>query len=132
MCTQCTHSVQYLSIVVIIHNMVITDYLFPHADLTLTIDRLTKLFQSVENPDRVGRHRRSIGELLGLPQSALEEIKKSYQSMAKRKEAYLDAYTHHHPCPSWKVISEVLWKYELYQQAEEVESTYVQGMHIHF
>ena len=48
--------------------------------------------------------------------------------MTKRKDAYLDTYVHHHPCPSWKTISEVLRRYNLNQQANEVENTYVQGM----
>ena len=99
-------------------------------DLTLTTDRLTELFQSVEDPDSVGLfNNNSIGELLGLPKSALEEIGKSYQSKTKRKDAYLDTYTHRHPCPSWKKISEVLRLCDLDQRADEVENTYVQGMH---
>ena len=97
------------------------------ADLTLTTDRLTELFQTVEDPGRVGGI--DIGEFLGLPKSALEEIRRSYQSWAKRKEAYLDTYAHHHPCPSWKKINEVLRQCYLYQQAEEVKNTYVEGMH---
>ena len=100
-------------------------------DLTLTTDRLTELFQSVKDPDRVGYGYGSIGEYLGLPESVLEEIRRSYQSKTKRKDAYLDTYTHRHPCPSWKKISEVLRKYHLRQQADEVENTYVQGMHVH-
>ena len=99
-------------------------------DLTVTTERLTELFQSVEDPDRDGRFYVNIGEYLGLPRSALKEIKKSYQSNTKRKEAYLDTYTHHHPCPSWKKISEALSMYDLNQQAEGVENTYVQGMHV--
>ena len=113
------------------HNYVITVYLLfvnPHADLTLTTDRLTELFQSVEDPDGAGI---LIGKSLGLPRSALEEIRGNYQSSTKRKEAYLDTYTHHHPCPSWKKISEVLRKCELYKLAMEVKHTYVQGMHVH-
>ena len=109
-------------------------------DLTLTADRLTELFQWVHVEDSdwfidecfdvyIGPSRKSIGEELGLPESALEKIKKSYQSGIKRKESYLDMYTNHHPCPSWKKISDVLWRYHLYQQAGEVENTYVQGMH---
>ena len=86
----------------------------------------------MEDPDSIGDfYETSIGELLGLPQSALKEIKKSYQSLAKRKEAYLDTYTHQHPCPSWKVISELLMECDLNQQAEGVKDTYVQGMHVH-
>ena len=101
-------------------------------DLTLTTDRLTELFQSVKDPDNpvpyiIGFS--GIGEELGLPQSAMEGMKKSYQSEAKRKEAYLDTYAHYHPCPSWKKISKVLRYCELDQQADEVENTYVQGMH---
>ena len=99
-------------------------------DLTLTTDRLTELFQSVEDPDGFGwNENQSIGEYLGLPKSALEEIRRSYQSKTKHKDAYLDTYTHHYPCPTWKKISEVLWWCDLHQQADEVENTYVQGMH---
>ena len=106
------------------------------ADLTLTTDRLTELFQSVEDPDKLvfvrsdGSLIPGIGRSLGLPESALEEIKSSYQSKTKRKEAYLDTYIHRHPCPSWKKISELLKEYSLEQQASEVEDTYIQGMHL--
>ena len=103
------------------------------ADLTLTTDTLTELFQSVKDPDPIGdpsvwRLRYDIGRFLGLPESALAEIRKRYQSKAKRKEAYLDTYIHYHPCPSWKVIHKVLGICSLDQEAEEVEITYVQGM----
>ena len=114
-------------------------------DLTLTTNRLVELFQSVEEPqsEEEPLHRQDslsslspfyttddIGKDLGLPESALEETKKSYHSWAKRKEAYLDMYIHHHPCPSWKRISKLLERYSLEQQASEVEGTYVQGMHV--
>ena len=100
-------------------------------DLTITTERLTEQFRSLGNPDRPYRRMVSIGEQLYLPQSVIEEIRKSYQSKAKRKEAYLDTYAHHHPCPSWKRIGEVLRRYDLDQQADEVENIYVQGMHAH-
>ena len=107
---------------------IITIYLLiVPTDLTLTTDRLTELFQSVEDPDIAGLF--GIGEYLGLPESALEEIRRSYQNDTKRKDAYLDTYTHRHPCPTWMKISEVLRKCYLLQQADEVENTYVQGMH---
>ena len=81
-------------------------------DLTITTERLTVLFQSLDNPDRLlipmAILVHSIGKQLYLPQSAIEDIRKSYQSEAKRKEAYLDTYAHHHPCPSWRRIGEVL------------------------
>ena len=88
----------------------------------------------MEDPDTIvddDLYSIGIGELLGLPQSAVEEIWRSYQSNAKRKEAYLDTYAHHHPCPSWKKISKALSWCDLDRQAEEVENTYVQGMHAH-
>ena len=107
-------------------------YLFVPTDLTFTTDRLTELFQSLENPDNPALYVIGIGKQLGLPQSALEEVRRSYQSKAKRKEAYLDTYTHHHPCPSWKRISMVLRGCDLNQQADEVENTYVQGMHARY
>ena len=100
------------------------------ADLTLTTDRLTELFQSAMDPHRQRFQVIGIGEFLGLSKFALAEIKRSYQSWAKRNEAYLDTYIHHHPCPSWKKISELLKKYYLKQQAGEVEDTYIQGMHL--
>ena len=81
----------------------------------------------MEDPNSVGGN--DIGEWLGLPESVLEEIRRSYQNWAKRKDAYLDTYAHHHPCPSWKEINEILQEYSLHQQAEEVKNTYVEGMH---
>ena len=105
-------------------------------DLTLTTDKLTELFQSVTNPDRLvtvrsdGSMIYGISGSLDLPESTLAEIKRSYQSKAKRKEAYLDTYIHRHPCPSWKKISELLKEYSLEQQASEVGDTYIHGMHL--
>ena len=71
------------------------------ADLTLTTDTLTELFQSVEDRDPQDPDSEDsdtsfildflsydIGGLLCLPESTLAEIRKRYQSKAKRKEAY--------------------------------------------
>ena len=139
----CAHIMHKLWIWLSCHTMHVhsdeNHFIFP-TDLTLTTDRLTELFQSVRDPDNPGQRLRrirvlvrnlSIGEMLSLPESVLEEIKRDYLSMAKRKEAYLDTYTHHHPCPSWKKISEVLRRCDLYLEADEVENIYVQGMHVH-
>ena len=87
-----------------------------------------EFFESVEDPDRAGR---CIGEWLGLPQSAVEEIKKGYQRPTQRKEAYLDTYTHQHPWPSWKKVAETLWICDLNRQADKVKNIYVQGMYVH-
>ena len=101
--------------------------LLVHTDLTVTTDRLMDLFQSVEDPDRAGRLRRSIGEMLDLPESAIDEIKSSCQSAARRKEAYLDTYANQHPWPSWRTVVGVLQSCRLHQQSGDVENTYVQG-----
>ena len=114
-----------------LHNVHHNHCLLVPTDLTLTTDRLTELFQSVEDPDSATYGYGSIGEWLGLPESVLGEIRRSYQSKTKRKDAYLDTYTHRHPCPSWKKIRNVLRLCDLHQQANEVENTYVQGMHVH-
>ena len=87
-----------------------------------------QLFQSVWNPDSVGFLGQSIGQELGLPQSAVEEIRTNFQSATQRKEAYLDTYTHNHPYPTWKVLVQVLRVCDLDQQAEQVQETFVQGM----
>ena len=115
-----------------VHGNLHNDCLLVHTDLTLTTDRLMELFESVKDPDRPRRswRPRSIGALLGFPQSAIEEIKRSYQSPTQRKEAYLDTYTHRYPCPTWKKVAETLRGCYLNQQADEVENTYVQGMHV--
>ena len=107
-------------------------------DLTLTTERLMELFQSVVDPDPPRElytdtplypERYGIGEFLGLPESTITEIRKRYQSKTKRKEAYLDTYVHYHPCLSWKIIHDFLRKCSYDQQAEEVEITYIEGMH---
>ena len=92
-------------------------------DLTITTSRLMELFQSVNDS------RTRIGLLLGLSDSKIVEIQRSFRTASQRKEAYFDAYTHHHPCPSWRKVVEVLQRYDLYQEAGEVENTYVEGMH---
>ena len=105
--------------------------LLVHTDLTVTTNRLMDLFQSVEDSDSTGWYGRSIGEWLGLPQSAIDEIKSSYQSAAQRKEAYLDTYANHHPWPSWRKVGHVLQQCDLDQQSDDVKNTYVQG-NVHF
>ena len=82
------------------------------------------------DPDTVGiLSNISIGDDLGLQQSALEEIRNSFQSATERKDAYLDTYSHHHPCPSWRKVAGVLRLCDLDQEAHEIEDTYVKGMH---
>ena len=86
-----------------------------------------ELFQSVEDPDRVGLIRLSIGQRLGLPQSSLDEIQMNYHSPTRRKEAYLDAYANQHPWPSWRKVVDVLRRCDCRQESKDVKSTYVQG-----
>ena len=68
-----------------------------------------------------------VGRWLGLPMSKMHEIQTNYHSPAQRRKAYIDAYVDNHPCPSWKNVSDVLHLVGLYDQADEVDRTYVQG-----
>ena len=84
-----------------------------------------ELFAS-EDPEKVDR----LGGkyVLDLPTSEVDKIKRSYQSPAQRKEAYLDLYVHQHPCPSWQWVAQILQlSFLLDQQADFVEKTYVKG-----
>ena len=69
----------------------------------------------------------NIGNWLDLPQSEVDEIETNYNSPFQRREAYLDLYATHHPCPSWKQVAKSLRSIGLFRQADEVESTFVQG-----
>ena len=66
-------------------------------------------------------------EHLDQPQSEIARIQKDYWSPAQRKEAYLDLYVHQHPCPTWSNVFYVLRNFNLHQQADLVENTYVKG-----
>ena len=92
------------------------------ADLTITTEKLMELFAPLDrkNVDILGGY-------LGLPQSETDKIQRNYQSPTQRKEAYLDLYVHQHPCPSWRVVARILHNFELPQQADLVENTYVKG-----
>ena len=95
------------------------------ADLTITTEKLMELFAPLDpkNVDKLGERYR-----LGLPQSEIDKIQRSYQSPTQRKEAYLDLYVHQHPCPSWRDVARILrYKFELPQQADLVVNTYVKG-----
>ena len=67
---------------------------------------------------------------LNTPSSKKAEFQMNYQDPARRKEAYLDEYAHNHPLASWSEVVEVLHDYGLNQEADVVEKTYVQGMHL--
>ena len=95
-----------------------------YTDLTITTEKLMKLFAQLD-PEKVdvlgGR------VYLGLPQSEIDRIQKDYQSPTQRKEAYLDLYVHQHPCPTWRWVARILYLFDLPQQADLVENTYVKG-----
>ena len=67
---------------------------------------------------------------LGTPSSKRDKFQRNYQDPARRKEAYLDEYAHNHPVTSWSEITEALRRCRLPQEADVVEKTYVQGMHL--
>ena len=101
-------------------------------DLTITTNTLIELFQSLEDPENADPDivdifedlcTLSLRDFLDLLWSTMEEIRKSYQENVKCKEAYLDTYTHHHPCPLWKEISKALRDCNLCEQASKIENT---------
>ena len=64
------------------------------------------------------------------PSSKMAEFQMNYQDPARRKYAYLDEYVHNHPLASWGEVTEALLAFGLHQEADVVEKTYVQGMHL--
>ena len=90
-----------------------------NADLTITVEKLLEMTEIMGDED--------IGDWLDLPKSKVDEIKTNYDSPFRRREAYLDLYATQHPCPSWKRVARSLRRFDLFRQANEVESTYVQG-----
>ena len=94
------------------------------ADPTITADKLKQLTEPLVDPKMVDR----LGERLGLPHSDRVKIQVNYHSPTQRKEAYLDQYVHHHPCPSWTDIAHRLSYFDLAEQADLVNNTYVKGM----
>ena len=75
-------------------------------------------------------HVDDLSSYLNTPLSKIAEFQMNYQDPARRKEAYLDEYAHNHPLASWSRVVEVLHDYGLHQEADVVEKTYVQGMHL--
>ena len=94
-----------------------------NTDLTITTKKVNDLFSTMEDGE-VDR----VADWLDLPDSKRSEIERNYHSPAQRREAYIDVYVNEHPHPTWKELSQVLREVKLPNQAEEVESTYVQGI----
>ena len=97
-----------------------------NTDLTITTKKVNDLFSTMKD-EWVD----SVGGWLDLPVSKTSEIKRNYHSPAQRREAYIDVYVNEHPYPTWKRLSEVLHRFGLHNQADEVERTYLQGTIIH-
>lgn len=68
-----------------------------------------------------------MGSYLDTPLSKREKFQMNYKNPAHRKEAYLDYYVHKHPLACWTKIAQILCWCGLFQQADVVESTYIQG-----
>ena len=73
----------------------------------------------------------NLGKWLDLPNCKTRAIWRNYHSPSQRREAYIDVYVNEHPYPCWKWLSEALRGVGLPDQADKVESTYVQGTTIH-
>ena len=102
-----------------------------NTDLSITTEKLAELFATIADI-YVGTDEHKVAvselpELLHLPRSKVAEIKRNYNSLPQRRDAYLDLYATTHPCPSWRQVAEALRYVRLPHQADVVESTYVQG-----
>ena len=97
-----------------------------NTDLTITTKKVNDLFSTLKD-EKVD----DVGVRLGLPNSNRSEIKRNYHSPAQRREAYIDVYVNEHPYPTWKKLSQLLRWFGLPNQADEVESTYVEGTIVH-
>ena len=100
-------------------------FVYTDTDLTLTTERLVELFVSMDDGDVD-----DLGVYISTPSSKRGEFRMNYQDPVRRKEAYLDYYAHNNPLASWSEVAEVLRMYGLPQEADVVEKTYVQGMHL--
>ena len=97
-----------------------------NTDLTITTKKVNDLFSTMKD-ELVD----FVRDMLHLPGSIESEIKRNYRSPAQRREAYIDVYVNEHPHPTWKELSQALRVFELSNQADEVERTYVQGTILH-
>ena len=91
-------------------------------DLTITTKKVNDLFSTMKDG-----YVNCFGYWLDLPDPKISEIDRNYHSPAQRREAYIDLYINEHIHPTWKKLSQVLRAAGLINQADEVDSTYVQG-----
>ena len=101
-----------------------------NTDLTITTEKLVEFFATMNNIYLKTVYYRRLNNQLDLPMSKAAKIERNYHSPSQKREAYLDLYATGHPCPSWRQIAEALRFVRLYDQADVVESTYVQGTRI--
>ena len=101
-------------------------FVYTDTDLTLTTEKLVELFASMDDG-----YVDSVGHFLDIPSSKIDEFRKNYRDPARRKEAYLDYYAHNNPLASWSKVAKTLSFCRLPQEADAVENTYVQGMHLY-
>ena len=99
--------------------------MFIDTDLTLTTEKLVELFVSMDDG-----HVDDLDNCLETPSFKSNEFRMNYQDPTRRKEAYLDEYAHNNPLASWSQVAVTLRVYGLPQEADVVEKTYVQGMHL--
>ena len=64
---------------------------------------------------------------LQIPFSKQFEIQLQYDSDPHRKQAYIDYWLDHHPCPSWKAIAISLWRVGELGALEVVQKFYFKG-----
>ena len=92
----------------------------PHTEPTLTLDNLTTVMDGVQDIN-------NFADWLQIPESKRYQIQQQYDSVPRRKRAYMDCWLTHHPLPSWKMVSISLWDAAELGVLELVQKLYFKG-----
>ena len=86
-------------------------FLSLYADVSLKMENLKRAIQGMKNWYR-------FGWWLDVPRSKRDEIKKSISALEDQREALLQEWLEHHPCPNWRLFA---WALLRRQEAPEHE-----------
>lgn len=91
-----------------------------YTEPTLTVDNLTSLLEGVHNLDGMAIE-------LDIPYHKQSEIKKEYGSDAETKQRYWVYWLTHHPCPSWTLMANALYRSLEHEILQMLLKMYLKG-----
>ena len=94
----------------------VTNKISVFPDPTLTVDNVTKVINKIEGGMVVVMRR------LGVPESLMGEIDKTYSTDSGKSHAYADYYVHIHPDGSWEHLTTTVYDVEEFTAARESKS----------